>query len=56
LDPDGRWLGEITFPERFVLTDVGFDYVLGWWRDDLGVESVRLYDLIKPGVTDRKQG
>jgi hypothetical protein len=53
-DPDGRWLGEITLPERFVLTDIGSDYVLGWWHDDLGVESVRLYDLIKPGITDRR--
>ncbi len=52
-DADGEWLGEFTLPERFTLTDVGSDYLIGVWMDELGVESVRLYDLIKPGVTDR---
>jgi hypothetical protein len=52
-DRNGRWLGEIAFPERFVVTDIGTDYVMGWWRDDLGVESVMLYDLIKPETSDR---
>lgn len=51
-DADGRWLGELTLPERFTLTDAGSDYLLGVSRDELGVESVMLYGLIKPRVTD----
>jgi hypothetical protein len=54
-DADGEWLGEFTLPERFTLTDVGSDYLLGVWSDELDVESVRLYNLIKPGATDRSR-
>ncbi|UCG86349.1 MAG: hypothetical protein JSW71_21005 [Gemmatimonadota bacterium] len=52
-DVQGRWMGEIALPERLIATDVGSGYVLGLWSDELGIESVRMYDLIKPGITDR---
>jgi len=42
---DGAWLGTLRLPERFVLMEVGEDYLLGTWRDELGIESVRLYGL-----------
>lgn len=45
LGHDGAWLGTLRLPERFVLMEVGSDYLLGTWRDALGVESVRLYGL-----------
>ncbi|MEX0892434.1 MAG: hypothetical protein WEB88_09720 [Gemmatimonadota bacterium] len=47
LDPVGRLLGEVVFPERFRTLEVGADYVLGVWRDELDVEHVRLYVLEK---------
>jgi hypothetical protein len=49
-DPGGIWLGAISLPGNLRVTDIGPDYVLGIYRDDLGVESVRLYGL------DRRRG
>jgi GMP synthase-like glutamine amidotransferase len=34
-------------PERFEVLDIGTDYVLGRWRDGLGVEAVRVYELVR---------
>jgi hypothetical protein len=47
-DPSGVMLGTVDFPDGFVLLDVGRAYVIGHWQDDLDVEHVQLYDLIKP--------
>lgn len=46
--PDGEWLGEIEVPPRFEITDVGADYVLGVYRDELDEQSVRMYSLSRP--------
>ena len=48
-DGDGRWLGIVEFSSGFRPLDIGRDHVLGVWRDDLDVEHVQLYDLMKPG-------
>lgn len=47
-DPDGVWLGEVRTPSALWVTEIGDDYVLGVWRDELDVESVRLFRLTKP--------
>jgi hypothetical protein len=47
-DPSGRWLGEVAMPARGRITDIGDDYLVGVWRDDLDVETVRMYRLDKP--------
>ncbi len=47
-DPQHRMLGTVAFPQRFLLHQIGSDFVLGRWTDDLSVEHVRVYDLIKP--------
>jgi hypothetical protein len=47
-NPDGRWLGSVQMPERLQVTEIGADYVLGIHRDELDVESVRLYQIEKP--------
>lgn len=44
---EGKYLGSIRMPERFDVLDIGTDYVLGQWRDDLGVERLRIYELVK---------
>jgi hypothetical protein len=45
LDFDERNAASLTVPERFEIYDVGVDYVLGRWRDEIGVEYVQLYAL-----------
>jgi len=54
---DGAWLGRVTLPPGLPLTrgtglltsvlDIGSDFLLGVWVDDLGVEQVRLYRIDK---------
>ena len=44
-DPEGVWLGPVTLPGRLQIVEIGPDYVLGTTRDELGVESVVMYDL-----------
>lgn len=46
-DPDGRLLGRIELPDRFTIHQIGRYFVLGAWRDEMDVEHVRLYELIK---------
>jgi hypothetical protein len=45
--PDGSWLGEVEVPSTFDVTDIGRDYVLGVYRNELDEQSVRLYRLIR---------
>lgn len=47
-DPTGVWLGVVRMPQAFRMLDVGKDYALGVYEDELNVEYVRLYPLIKP--------
>ena len=54
--PDGTWLGIVAVPPGLQLEnrvglptgfEIGGDYILGVWRDELGVEYVRVYGLTK---------
>jgi hypothetical protein len=47
-DSEGRLLGEVAFPGALEPMHIGEDFVLGKWRDEMDVEHVRLYELIKP--------
>lgn len=47
VDPTGRWLGEITTPAHFSPLDVSDEFVVGLYRGDLDVESIRVYRLVK---------
>ncbi|MEX2280873.1 MAG: 6-bladed beta-propeller [Gemmatimonadota bacterium] len=49
-DRDGVWLGSVRLPPRFMPRQIGSDFILGKWTDDLDVEHVRVYQLIKPGT------
>jgi len=44
-DPRGRFLGIVEMPGPGRVTEIGSDYVLGVWTDELDVEQVRLYGL-----------
>ena len=46
-DTEGVWLGVVRGPDGFRVTDIGSDYLLGLWKDDLEVEHAVLYELIK---------
>jgi hypothetical protein len=43
----GELLGSVTLPERFQIREIGTDYVLGVWRDELDVEFIRMYSLLR---------
>lgn len=46
-DHSGRMLGVVETPERFTIHQIGSDFVLGRWADEMDVEHVRLYQLVK---------
>lgn len=41
--PDRRWLGQVATPAGFMVQAISEDTLLGVWRDELGVEHVRVY-------------
>ena len=48
IDPGGRYLGDVTVPAGLAVHDIGEDYVIGAWTDELGVEFVHVYRIEKP--------
>jgi hypothetical protein len=51
-DPVGVLLGTVSVPPIRVL-EIGDDYVMGIHRDELGVEFVHTYELLKPNDSRR---
>lgn len=45
--PDGRFLGEVAMPMGFDVHEIGEDWVLGVWRDEMEIEYVRVYPIVK---------
>ena len=48
-DPSHRLLGSVETPVRFTIFDIGPNYVLGRWQQPSGTETIRVYELVKPG-------
>ena len=46
-DSTGVLQGEIDMPVELDPTHIGEDFIVGVWRDDLDVEHVQLYALVK---------
>lgn len=46
-DRGGRMLGEVQTPKGFRIFQVGADFVLGSWVDDLDVQHVLMFELLK---------
>jgi hypothetical protein len=44
-DEGGVYIGTLRLPSRLSVTDIGADYVLGVFTDELGVQTVRMYTL-----------
>jgi hypothetical protein len=42
-DAEGRFAGSVELPERFTPREIGIEYVLGVWQDEVDVQHVRLY-------------
>jgi len=47
-DPEGRFLGVVTGPTGVTVMDIGADYLLGIVTDEMDVERVVMYALVKP--------
>lgn len=45
LGPDGAWLGGVEVPADFSVMEIGMDFVLGVYRDELDVEHPRVLRL-----------
>lgn len=45
LDPSGAYLGSIPTPPKFTAFEVGPDWLLGVWRDELDLQHVRFYSV-----------
>jgi len=45
---DGVHIASVNAPPGLHIYEIGADYVLGKWQDELDVEHVQLYSLIKP--------
>jgi len=50
LDPDGRLVGEVTLPPGLGILEIGDDYILALYRDELEVEYLKLLRLQRPLV------
>lgn len=47
-DGDGRWLGTVPMPTGLRVVDIGRDYILGVVKDEMEVEQVWIYRLLRP--------
>lgn len=52
-DIRGRLVATAAWPSRLRVTEIGPDYVLGVWRDDNDVETVRMFPLERRPSGDR---
>ena len=47
LDAGGTWLGNVRVPDRFTVTDITMETVLGVWRDELDVDHPQVLRLTR---------
>ena len=47
LDTDGTWLGTVEIPDRFTVSDITMEAVLGVWRDELDVDHPQVLRLTR---------
>jgi hypothetical protein len=48
-DPEGAWLGEVRFPATMSVRAIGRDVIAVVVKDDLSVEYVKVFRIVKPG-------
>lgn len=49
-DPEGRLLGTVTTPPGLRVTQIGTDFIVGVWTDELDVPHVRVHRIHKPAA------
>ncbi len=49
-DAEGRLLGTVTTPAGLRVTQIGADFVVGVWKDELDVAHVRVHRIAKPAA------
>ena len=50
IDGDGRWLGRVALPETLGnVLEIGGEYVLAEWKDELDVSYLRMYPIVEGG-------
>jgi len=47
-DPRGELTGRVSLPENFNPMEIGADYILGVGWDEMNVEHVRMYSVVRP--------
>ena len=47
--PEGMQIAQVSTPPGLHVYEIGADYVLGEWQDELDIEHVRIFALLKPG-------
>ncbi|MDX1393622.1 MAG: hypothetical protein R3195_04505 [Gemmatimonadota bacterium] len=47
IGPDGTWLGDVEMPDGLEPHEIGRDYVIGLWEDELDVAYVHLHALVR---------
>jgi len=47
-DPEGKLVGRFDLPVGIQVLGIGADYLLSLYRDEMEIEYLRLYDLIRP--------
>jgi hypothetical protein len=55
-DADGRLAGRVTTPPNVAILEIGADYLLGVYRDELGVEYLHQYAVRRPGAPAEASG
>jgi len=55
-DLNGRPVAQVTTPARFEPHEIGPDYLLGLFLDDVDINYIRLYELIKPAESQPGPG
>lgn len=53
-DSGGRLLGSVALPANFTPFEIGSDYLLGVWRDEVDLQHVRVYRIA--GKAGRREG
>ena len=46
---EGMQIAEVSTPPGLHVYEIGANYVLGKWQDELDIEHVRIFALLKPG-------
>lgn len=54
LGPDGGARGTVSLPAGIEVFEIGLDWILGLWTDDLDVEHVRLWRLVRGEAGDSR--